>query len=245
MGKSPPKDVSGGGPRRASQSYGRKRGRRLRAGRQRLMDELLPRLAVTLPPEGEPFGQRARFDASIRGIWLEIGFGAGEHLLRQAARNPEIGFIGAEVYEAGVASLLAGIARENLPNIRIFHGEATALLAALPAASIGRAFVLFPDPWRKTRHHKRRLIGPAGLAELARVLRDGAELRLATDHADYLVWMLEHILKSPDFEWTAKRPSDWRARPADWPETRYEAKAIREGRTPAYLRLVRKPRKSP
>jgi len=225
------------------QSYGRKRGRPLRAGRRRLFDELLPEIAVAAPPPGA-LDLAALWGGGGRETWLEIGFGAGEHLAWQAARHPAIGFIGAEVYEAGIGALLSALARDGLTNIRIHPGDAAALLEALPDASIGRAFVLFPDPWPKRRHWKRRFVGAAGLAGLARVLADGAELRLATDDPSYLVWMLRHLLASPDFTWTARSARDWLARPEDWPATRYEAKAIRAGRRPCYLRLRRRSRGS-
>jgi len=228
------------------QSYGRKRGRPLRAGRRKLFAELLPEIDVA-PPTGS---EAAALDPATiwgepgRETWLEIGFGAGEHLAWQAGRHPGIGFIGAEVYEAGIGVLLSAIAREGLTNIRIHAADAVSLLGALPAGSIARAFVLFPDPWPKRRHWKRRLVSAAGLARLARVLADGAELRLATDDPSYLTWMLQSILASPDFIWTARRAGDWLERPDDWPQTRFEAKAIREGRKPSYLRLKRRSREA-
>lgn len=223
------------------QSYGRKRGRPLRAGRKKLVAELLPAIEIALPPHGS-LDLTAAWGGRRRETWLEIGFGAGEHLAWQAARHPEIGVIGAEVYEAGIGVLLSAIDRERLDNVRICPGDAVALLDALPEASIARAFVLFPDPWPKRRHWKRRFVSEAGLARLARVLADGAELRLATDDPSYLVWMLQHILASPDFAWTPRGARDWLERPDDWPQTRYEAKAIREGRRPTYLRLIRRGR---
>ena len=231
------------GHKRGPHSYGRKRGRPLRAGRRKLFTELLPEIAIATPPPA-PLDLEALWGGGVRETWLEIGFGAGEHLAWQAGQHPDIGFIGAEVYEAGIGALLSAIAREGLANIRIHAADAAALLEALPAGSIGRAFVLFPDPWPKTRHWKRRFVAAEGLAHLARVLADGAELRLATDDPGYLVWMLQHILASPDFAWTARRARDWLERPDDWPQTRYEAKAIREGRRPSYLRLKRRARGS-
>jgi len=224
------------------QSYGRKRGRPLRAGRRTLFAELLPGIEVVVPAAGT-LDPAALWGRPTRETWLEIGFGAGEHLAWQAARHPEIGIIGAEVYEAGIGVLLSAIDRAGLGNIRIHAGDATALLEALPEASIARAFVLFPDPWPTRRHWKRRFVGAEGLKRLARVLKDGAELRLATDDPSYLVWMLAHILASPDFDWRPRSARDWIARPDDWPETRYEAKAIRQGRRPSYLRLIRRPRR--
>lgn len=192
-----------------------------------------------MPASGEKLDPRLIFPFAVSSVWIEIGFGAGEHIAWQAAANPEVGLIACELYENGVAALLARIEREGLANIRIHHGDGFEVTDALPEASIGRAFVLFADPWPKARHHKRRLIGEPGLARLARILRDGAELRLATDHAGYLRWMLECILRSPHFEWTARTPADFRRRPADWPATRFETKAASQGRPATYLRLTR------
>jgi len=201
----------------------------------------LPELKFALPACGalDPPGL---FAAPVSAVWLEIGFGGGEHLAAQAEANPEIGFIGCEVFENGIARLTATIARSGLDNIRIFPDDARLLLAALPAGSVERAFVLFPDPWPKARHHKRRLIAPATLDQFARIMTDGAELRLATDDPAYLAWMLEAVTAHPEFRWTARRPADWRTRPPDWPPTRYQEKALAAGRTPAFLRFVRRAR---
>ena len=164
---------------------------------------------------------------------------------RSASAAAGIGFIGAEPFINGVAKLLAAIEREKLTNIRIVDDDIRPLLnqiAARAPASIGRAFVLFPDPWPKSRHHKRRIISPETVADLALVLEDGAELRVASDVPDYVAWTLAHVLADPAFEWLARRPPDWRSRPDDWPQTRYEAKAIADGRQPAFLRFRRRPR---
>ncbi len=171
-----------------------------------------------------------------------MGFGAGEHLAGQATAHPEIGMIGCEVFENGVVKLLAEINRRALGNIRLFIDDARLLIAALPEASVARAFILFPDPWPKLRHHKRRMVSAETLDRLAVILADSAELRLATDDADYLAWMLERATTHPLFEWLARGPGDWRQRPADWPATRYEQKALAAGRTPAFLRFRRRPR---
>lgn len=219
--------------------YGRRRGRPLRQGRQRLQQELLPRLTLTLPESG-PLDPYALFSTRPEAIWLEIGFGGGEHLAEQAARHPEIGFIGCEVFENGVARLVGEIARRGLGNIRIFADDARLLLDRLMPASLGRVFILFPDPWPKQRHHKRRLLAPATLDRLAALMPPGAELRLATDDRDYLAWMLQYATAHPDLAWLARRPADWRERPPDWPPTRYEEKARAAGRTPAFLRFVRR-----
>ena len=219
--------------------YGRRRGRPLREGRQRIKETLLPEISITLPQNG-PLYPKSLFGIAPDKIWLEIGFGGGEHLAAQAACHPEIGFIGSEVFENGVARLVGEIARRNLGNIRIFADDARLLLDRLPPGSLGRVFILFPDPWPKRRHHKRRLVAPATLDRLSAIMQPGAELRLATDDRDYLAWMLEHVTAHPDFTWLARRPADWRERPLDWPPTRYEEKARAAGRASAYLRFARR-----
>lgn len=221
--------------------YGRRRGRPLHRGQQALVDTLLPRLAVTLPAAGV-LDPSALFDPRPEEVWLEIGFGSGEHLAVQAAAHPAVGFIGCEVFENGIAKLLADVQRRALANVRILTDDARLLIAALPPASIGRVFILFPDPWPKQRHHKRRIVAKETLDALAAIMTDGAELRLATDDLDYLAWMLARLPVHLAFAWLADRPSDWRVRPADWPATRYEAKAITAGRRPYFLRLRRRPR---
>jgi tRNA (guanine-N7-)-methyltransferase len=226
--------------------YGRRRGRPLRRDQQGLIDTLLPRLAVTLPESG-PLDPAALFDPALfdqgpREIWLEIGFGGGEHLAAQAAAHRDIGMIGCEVFENGIAKLLGEIVRQDLANLRILTDDARLLLAALPDRSIGRVFILFPDPWPKLRHHKRRIVTRQTLDALAALMKDGAELRLATDDVDYLGWMLARVPVHPAFAWLAEGPADWRVRPSDWPATRYEAKAIAAGRLPYFLRLRRRQR---
>lgn len=221
--------------------YGRRRGRPLREGQRQLTETLLPQLSIVLPASGL-LDPPALFPFKPCSIWLEIGFGGGEHLAAQAERHPEIGFIGCEVFENGVARLTAAVARQGLANVRVFPEDARLLLAALPAASIGCAFILFPDPWPKLRHHKRRLVTRATLDRLAEIMEDGAELRLATDDTGYLGWMLEHTTAHPDFVWRARRPADWRDRPKDWPPTRYEEKAVAAGRRATFLRFARRPR---
>ena len=225
--------------------YGRRLGRPLRASRQVLVDRLLPEIEIG-PPAGATDADSALLDPAAlfpggpRAVWLEIGFGAGEHLAWQAQEHPETGFIGCEPFINGIARLLTDIDRAGLGNIRLFRDDARLLLAALPEASIARAFVLFPDPWPKTRHHKRRIIAPTTLPLLARVLADGAELRVATDDPGYKSWILRHVRASGDFDWMARSPSDWRSRPSDWPPTRYEAKADAAGRTPAFFLFRRR-----
>jgi tRNA (guanine-N7-)-methyltransferase len=223
-------------PRRV---YGRRRGRRLRQGRRLLTESLLPRIAITLP-ERRPLDPKLLFPAPPKAVWLEIGFGGGEHLAVQAEQHPRVGFIGCEVFENGIARLLGDIARRDQGNIRIFADDARLLLDCLRPSSIGRVFVLFPDPWPKLRHHKRRLVAPATLDRLAIVMQPGAELRLATDDRGYLVSMLELVTAHPDFVWLARTPADWRERAPDWPATRYEEKARAAGRTPVFLRFIRR-----
>ena len=220
--------------------HGRRRGKKLRAGQQSLLETLLPRLALALPVAPAKIDLAEAFGGSLPpdGVWLEVGFGAGEHLVWQAEQNPGVGLIGCEPYLNGVAKCLAHIERVGLTNVRLFTDDARLLMAALPARSLSRAFVLFPDPWPKTRHHKRRFVQRDNLDRLAELMLPGAELRLATDDPSYLPWMVEHACQHPAFEWLAERPADWRARPSDWPPTRYEAKEI--AGQPAFLRLRRR-----
>ena len=171
-------------------------------------------------------------------MWLEIGFGGAEHLLWQASRHPGVGLIGCEVFEDGVVKALAGIEQNDLNNVRLYTDDARALLRWIPAGSLDRVFILFPDPWPKKRHVKRRLISPAFLGSLARAMAPGGELRIATDIGDYARTMMLALREHPEFAWTAERPRDWRERPPDWPETRYEAKAKAAGRRCYYLRLA-------
>jgi tRNA (guanine-N7-)-methyltransferase len=218
--------------------YGRRKGYRLRPGRKRLLEELLPRLRVTLPESGQ-IDPATLFPDRCQAFWLEIGFGGGEHLVAQAAAHPQVGLIGCEPYVSGVARALSAIVRQGLGNLRLFTDDARLLMAALPAGCLGRIFVLFPDPWPKTRHHKRRIVNPSTAAEFARLLAAGGELRLATDDLSYARAMLLALRARPELQWQARRPTDWRSRPADWPPTRYETKALAAGRACAYLRFLR------
>jgi tRNA (guanine-N7-)-methyltransferase len=233
----------GEAPHPRQRLYGRRRGRALRAGQRERQATLLPRLSFELPQGGGHLDPVGLFAAPVRSVWLEIGFGGGEHLAEQAERHPDIGFIGCEAFENGVVKLLGEIARRRLANIRIYPDDGRALLTALAPRSVARVFILFPDPWPKARHHKRRLIAPATLDRLAEIMTDFAKLRLATDDPDYLGWMLEHATAHPAFRWTARRPADWRERSADWPATRYEEKARYAGRVPAFLRFERRARR--
>ncbi len=235
-------DGRGRDPASLRKLHGRRQGRKLRSGRRALLENLLPRLEIVPPAPGAPLDLAALFGRATDDVWLEIGFGAGEHLAWQAERHPDIGFLGAEHFINGLASLLRLIEERGLTNVRLLQGDGRDLIDILPAESIGRVFALFPDPWRKTRHHKRRLIQVELMDRLAAIMKDGAQLRLATDHRDYLVWMLERLTAHPDFAWLARSPGDWRERPPDWPATRYEAKAIDQGRRPTYLSFERRHR---
>ena len=221
-------------------SYGRTRGRRPSAAQTRLLSDVLPKVTLDLrhPFVGEA---AALFARPVGAVWLEIGFGGAEHLLWQARQNPHTGLIGCEPYEDGVIKALSAIAAEQIATLRLHAGDARDVLRWLPPGSIDRAFVLFPDPWPKRRQQKRRLVNRHTLALLARVMRPGAQLRVATDIGDYVRSMMIEIAAEGSFRWLATRPADWRERSDDWPATRYEQKARREGRRCYYLRFERGP----
>ncbi len=230
-------------PETDTRFHGRRRGRKLRPGLERLLETALPRLSVDVPDGDGPLDPCGFFADPVADVWLEIGFGAGEHLAWQAEHHPDIGMIGAEPYLNGVARLLAAIERQDMRNIRILPDDVRPLLDRLAPASLGRVFILFPDPWPKKRHHARRIVNPDILDVLARAMRAGAELRLATDDQGYLVWMLRHLDAHPAFEWMAQRADDWRVRPDDWPDTRYEGKNRSGGPGPTFLRYLKSPEK--
>lgn len=202
-------------------TFGRTKSRSLKPRQARLLKDLLPRLAL---PE-TPFDPRTLAPGS-EAVWLEVGFGGGEHLAGQAALHPKVLLLGAEPFLNGQAGVLARIEDEGLGNIRLHGGDARALMERLADASLERIFVLFPDPWPKSRHHKRRLIQPTFIAEAARLLAPGGRLRLATDWADYADWTLLQFARSPQFRWTAERADEWRLPPADHVTTRYQTKRL-------------------
>jgi len=218
--------------------YGRRKGHALRPRQAELFASLLPRLALDLTVPA-PKNLAALFPGGVDRVDLEIGFGSGEHFLARAQVNPQTGFIGCEPFVNGMAKALVAIETLRLDNIRLHHGDATELLAWLPPAALSRIDLLYPDPWPKRRHWKRRFIQDASVATLARVLKRGAEFRFATDWSDYAAWALERLLRSPAFVWTAERADDWRRPWPDFSRTRYEAKALREQRTPCYLTFRR------
>ena len=214
-------------------SYGRLKTRTIKPRQAALMESLLPRLR---PPAG-PFDPRALMPGAA-GVWLEIGFGGGEHMAAQAALHPDVLIIGAEPFQNGVASALRHIDEAHLTNVRVLDGDARELMANLPDASLDRVFILFPDPWPKSRHNKRRIVQAETVAELARLLKPGGTLRFASDVAHYVNWALERFLKTPAFRWTAEAAADWRTPPADHITTRYEEKRLGDC-APVFLDFVR------
>jgi tRNA (guanine-N7-)-methyltransferase len=214
--------------------FGRRKGHALRPHQAALMDTLLPKLALDLGTR-PPSDLGTLFSPKVDSVRLEIGFGGGEHMVAQTEQHPYTGFIGVEPFVNGMAKALAAIEAKALANIRLHFGDATFMLEWLPAASIARVDLLYPDPWPKRRHWKRRFVQDRSLAEIARVLRPGGEFRFASDIPDYAAWVLAHVLRSPAFAWTAERADDWRRPWQGFSETRYEAKAKREGRVPCYL----------
>jgi tRNA (guanine-N7-)-methyltransferase len=198
------------------------------------MRELLPRVEADLAAL-----QAGRLFALARELWLEIGFGGGEHLLARALERPDVGFVGCEPFVNGVAKLLSGIEAAGLDNVRVFMDDATALLETVPDAAFSRIYLLYPDPWPKRRQHKRRFVTERSVAALARALKPGGELRFATDIDDYAGWTLRRFLASPSFVWEARTADDWRVPWSGWAPTRYEAKARAAGRGSAYLTFRR------
>jgi len=224
--------------RRRGAFFGRKKGHELKRHQAELMRTLLPTLAVDLAAPA-PAQLATLFPHAVDEVRLEIGFGGGEHLAAQAVAHPSIGFIGCEPFLNGMAKGLALIETHALTNVRLHFGDATDLLAWLPADSLAQIDLLYPDPWHKRRHWKRRFVQDNSIGALARILRAEGLFRFATDIPDYAAWTLERVLRSRDFAWTAERADDWRVPWAGWVETRYEAKAKREGRTPNYFMFRR------
>jgi tRNA (guanine-N7-)-methyltransferase len=218
--------------------FGRRKGKTLRAHQAGLMDTLLPQVRVDLSaPVSRP---GALFPGCPDDLRLEVGFGGGEHLAADALAHPERGFLGCEPFVNGVAKLMARIETSGLRNIRVHPGDAGDLIDALPAASLSGVCILYPDPWPKRRHKERRFISDRMLSRLARVMRSGAELRFASDIDDYVHWTLARILRSPDFLWPAQNEAKWSTPWPNWSGTRYEDKAMREGRRPVYLTFLRR-----
>ncbi|MEO1793671.1 MAG: tRNA (guanine(46)-N(7))-methyltransferase TrmB, partial [Pseudomonadota bacterium] len=227
-------------------SFGRRRGRKLSPTQERLLADVLPRVAATTGPGDDAGGPvtlapdlSARLESNV-ACWIEIGFGGGEHLVWQAEHNTDVTLIGCEPFVDGVVKVLSAIDAAKRRNIFVHDDDARPLLEALPAGRLTCAFILFPDPWPKKRHQKRRLVNDAFLDQLARVLAPGAEVRFATDIPDYARSALLAFTRHPSFVWPAVSRSDWSVRGDDWPKTRYEAKAEREGRRSCYFRFFRR-----
>ena len=214
--------------------FGRRKGHPLKPRQAALFDTLLPRVALDLT-QPAPADLRTLFAQPLDETRLEIGFGGAEHLIAQAQANPRSGFIGSDGFINAIAKALVAIDAHRLDNVRLHFGDASDLLDWLPDGALARIDLLYPDPWPKRRHWKRRFIQDESLKRLARVPRRGGELRFATDIADYAAYALARVMRSADFVWTAEAASDWRQPWAGFSRTRYEAKAIREGRTPAYF----------
>ena len=214
--------------------FGRRIGHPLRARQAELFSSLLPRLALDLSAPA-PNDLASLFPTLVEGVRLEVGFGGAEHLIAQAQAHPHTGFIGCEPFVNGMAKALVAIDELGLANIRLHHGDAVELLAWLPPHGLSRVDLLYPDPWPKRRHWKRRFVSDANVPALARVLLTGGEFRFATDWANYADWTLARLSRSRDFAWTAERADEWRKPWLGYSQTRYEAKAVREGRAPTYL----------
>ena len=230
--------------------YGRRQGRKIRKAKSSLLDCFLPKVAIK--PE-TPI-DKSLFNIPTNELWLEIGFGNGEHLAAQALKHPDIGFIGAEVFKNGIANLLTlltGIKQntdmpehitllpERVDNVRIWDDDVRLLFTRIPDGALNRVFLLFPDPWPKKRHASRRFVNPENLKEIARILQKGGLFRIATDHSVYKSWTLRRMTEDHNFRWTAKTGNDWRRQPADWVETKYQRKAVAEGRRPIFLDFER------
>ena len=218
--------------------YGRRKGHKLHGRQAHLMETLLPEIRIQTNRRYQNLP--ALFDEPVDEVWLEIGFGAGEHLLWQAAQNPNIGIIGCEPYINGVAKIVSAIDFSGISNIRLYDDDVHDIFDVLPSSCVARVFILYPDPWPKKRHNKRRIISLEVLSHLARIMRPGSELRFASDIPDYVDWALRRILGNGNFTWQANTPDDWRIRPSDWPQTRYEKKAGLAGRKSAYLSFTKK-----
>ena len=206
--------------------FGRRSGKKLHAGQQVVFDATLPGLEIALTDRLDP---RELFPNAEK-IIVEIGYGGGEHLALEAGRHPETGYIGCEVFTGGIGKMVQLIAAQELRNIRLFTDDALKFLLSLPDACLDEVYLLYPDPWPKTRHHKRRFVSPTTLAELARVIRPGGLFHFASDIEDYANWTLAHIVRAPEFSFAPEKLGSWHEPYAGWEATRYEQKARREGR---------------
>jgi tRNA (guanine-N7-)-methyltransferase len=210
--------------------------------RKRLYEELLPTVWLDPDPKKIPVDLKMLFPNPVSKVWLEIGFGGGEHLAEQAEKNPDVGIIGCEPFVNGVASLMKHLDAKGVTNVRVYDDDVRHLLKLMAPESLARIFILFPDPWPKLRHHRRRIVKDKTISQFARLLKNKGELRFASDHQGYVSWALRHLLQNDDLSWTACRPDDWRVAPPDWVATRYEQKAKAKGNASTYLRFERKNR---
>lgn len=220
-----------------SRVYGRRQGKPLTKASAARFEKYFPLYSINIPGD-EGINPRELFIDEMTEYWLEIGFGKGEHLASQAKENPQVGIIGCEPFLNGVSGLIDHIDKENIENTRFYMDDARLLMDAIPESSISRAFILFPDPWRKKRHYKRRVVNAGNLKVLTKILKDGAELRIATDHNDYCRWILARLLENEHFIWQSEHPDDWHKRASDWPATRYEEKAFKSGRRSTYMTFI-------
>src|SRR5579863_7069253 len=221
-----------------SRLHGRRKGKKLRPHQAELIATLLPRLALDVSQRIADAA--ALFPNAPRDIWLEIGFGGGEHLIAAAQAHVDCGFIGCEPFENGVAKALAQAEAAHVSNLRLYQGDAGKVIEALPDGALSGVYLLYPDPWPKRRHRKRRFLSGEMLVALARVMKPGAEIRFATDIDDNAGWTLARILRARNFVWRASCADDWRLPWPSWSGTRYEAKALKAARKPVYLTFVRK-----
>lgn len=222
--------------------YGRRKGRPLSQAMQKRLDEMLPCYAMTTGPHShESLADLfcASKDKPVNSLCLEIGFGGGEHLCALAKASPQTGFIGAEPFVNGVVSLLRHIEDQKLDNIRIWPDDVRLMLDSLPQGCLDAVYVMFPDPWPKSRHAGRRILNPEMLDKLAVCLKPGGRLRCASDHPVAKSWLLAETVRHPAFSWTAQTAEDWRVRPEDWPQTRYMSKGVKEGRAPSWFDFIR------
>ncbi|MDP2205831.1 MAG: tRNA (guanosine(46)-N7)-methyltransferase TrmB [Alphaproteobacteria bacterium] len=227
-------------PQQQRQFYGRRKGKKLRTQQQDAYESILPAATLVLPAGDAAVNPASFFDTPVKQVWMEIGFGHGEHLAWHARNNPDVGLIGCEPFINGIAALCLQIREHNLKNVRIWPDDARLLLSRLPAQSLDRLFIINADPWPKKRHHKRRFIQTEMLDKLHRLLKPGAEFRMATDHPDLAEWLVEKTCTHAGFDWQATCAADWQTRPADLPETKFQHKGLKAGRPTVFLNFTRK-----
>lgn len=219
--------------------FGRRHGKTIRPQQAAALESGLGAYGLDLSVQA-PAELRALFSADVSTARLEIGFGGGEHLLHRATEAPATGFIGVEPFVNGMAKLMMAVREKPLANLRVYDDDATRLLDWLPQASLDGIDLLYPDPWPKKKHWKRRFVSPLNLDRFARVLKPGGKFRFASDIDTYVNWTLLHCRAHGGLLWQVQDGADWHRPYEGWPGTRYEAKAIREGRRPAYLTFIRK-----